>query len=88
MKNEIIKNELITFMKAFLKGFANPYIIILCICSGVISLLFILSLFVGIYSDLIPWYEPVAVIFATILANFLMVKTSISCGKQSNKLED
>lgn len=77
--NAIKEAEPVTFFQAFLEGFQDPMIRILC----VIAVLMLVMFFFGQSH----WYEPVGTIIAVLLVNLVSAKTSVSNDNAYRKLK-
>lgn len=86
--NVIVEAEPPTFWEAFMEGFGDPMIKILCGISVLMIVLFVLGLVGVIPSDSVSWYEPVGTIVAIVLVNFISAKTSLSSDKAYRKLKN
>lgn len=86
--NVIIEAAPPTFWEAFMEGFGDPMIKILCGISVLMLGLFVLGLVGVIPSDSVSWYEPAGTIIAVILVNFISAKTSLSSDKAYRKLKN
>lgn len=86
--NVIVEAEPPTFWEAFMEGFGDPMIKILCGISVLMIVLFVLGLCGVIPSESVSWYEPVGTIVAIILVNFISAKTSLSSDKAYRKLKN
>ena len=85
--NVIIEAEPPTFWEAFMEGFGDPMIKILCAISVLMICLFLLGHF-GIIPGEVTWYEPAGTILAVIIVNAITAKTSISSDKAYRKLKN
>ena len=74
--NIIIESEPPTFWEAFMEGFGDPMIKILCAISILMIGLFLLGHF-GVIPGEVTWYEPAGTILAVIIVNAITAKTSI-----------
>ena len=86
--NVIVEADPPTFWEAFMEGFGDPMIKILCGISILMIGLFVLGLIGVIPSDSVSWYEPAGTIIAVILVNFISAKTSLSSDKAYRKLKN
>ena len=86
--NVIVEAEPPTFWEAFMEGFGDPMIKILCGISVLMIVLFILGLCGVIPGESVSWYEPVGTIVAIVLVNFISAKTSLSSDKAYRKLKN
>ena len=85
--NIIIESEPPTFWEAFMEGFGDPMIKILCAISILMIGLFLLGHF-GVIPGEVTWYEPAGTILAVIIVNAITAKTSISSDKAYRKLKN
>ena len=86
--NVIVEAEPPTFWEAFMEGFGDPMIKILCGISVLMLALYGLS-FTGIIPEgSVEWYEPVGTIIAVILVNFISARTSLSSDAAYRKLKN
>ena len=86
--NVIVEADPPTFWEAFMEGFGDPMIKILCGISILMLVLYGLS-FTGIIPEgSVEWYEPVGTIIAVILVNFISAKTSLSSDAAYRKLKN
>ena len=86
--NVIVEAEPPTFWEAFMEGFGDPMIKILCGISVLMIVLYVLGLFNVIPPDSVSWFEPVGTIVAIVLVNFISAKTSLSSDKAYRKLKN
>lgn len=77
--NAIKEAEPVTFFQAFLEGFQDPMIRVLCVIAALMLLMFALG-----HSH---WYEPVGTIIAVLLVNLVSAKTSVSNDNAYRKLK-
>ena len=86
--NVIVEAEPPTFWEAFMDGFGDPMIKILCFITVLMLGLYGLS-FTGIIpKGSVEWYEPVGTIIAIVLVNFITAKTTLSSDKAYRKLKN
>ena len=76
--NVIVEADPPTFWEAFMEGFGDPMIKILCGISILMIGLCVLGLIGVIPSDSVSWYEPAGTIIAVILVNFIC-RLYLSC---------
>lgn len=86
--NTIIEAAPPTFKEAFMEGFEDPMIKILCGISVLMLGLYVLSLLNIVPAGSVEWYEPVGTIIAVILVNFISAKTSLSSDAAYRKLKN
>ena len=86
--NVIVEAEPPTFWEAFMEGFGDPMIKILCGISALMIVLYVLGLVGVIPADSVSWFEPVGTIVAIVLVNFISAKTSLSSDKAYRKLKN
>ena len=86
--NVIVEAEPPTFWEAFMEGFGDPMIKILCGISVLMIVLYVLGLVGVIPADSVSWFEPVGTIVAIVLVNFISAKTSLSSDKAYRKLKN
>ena len=86
--NVIVEAEPPTFWEAFMEGFGDPMIKILCGISVLMIVLYVLGLVGVIPADSVSWFEPVGTIIAIVLVNFISAKTSLSSDKAYRKLKN
>ena len=86
--NVIVEAEPPTFWEAFMEGFGDPMIKILCGISILMIVLYVLGLVGVIPADSVSWFEPVGTIVAIVLVNFISAKTSLSSDKAYRKLKN
>ena len=75
--NVIVEAEPPTFWEAFMEGFGDPMIKILCGISVLMIVLYVLGLFGVIPPDSVSWFEPVGTIVAIVLVNFISAKSFV-----------
>lgn len=86
--NVIVEADPPTFWEAFMEGFEDPMIRILCVISVLMIGLFVLGLVGIIPKGSVSWYEPVGTIIAIVLVNFISAKTSLSSDNAYRKLKN
>ena len=86
--NVIVEAEPPTFWEAFMEGFGDPMIKILCGISVLMLALYGLTFTSLIPKGSVEWYEPVGTIIAIILVNFITARTTLSSDKAYRKLKN